>query len=483
MSYIPVNHHRKNSSGGDSVESKREQYKTTGRQKKAQNFNQAQKKGHSRAGSLNLPSVKFSHKRSCNQLIADLLVHLSTENADPNKTVELACSLANAAKKNAAKKKKEPLEVVTRLISETRRMPKATWPIIAENLKQAPPDKAKEGALYLHLFLEMMTAANAPPPDEMAPDEMAPVPTAIPYGSSISPQPMGPAALSPYHGDPNAQSYYQAQPYGAFPATAGPYGSYGYAPPMETAVVTPYYGDPYAPSYYQGLPYSAVTAYGAPLPVSGPVVAPPQAPPPPIATSPAPITDWKGRMSERVVDLLSRLLDGDKVGVGFGFRLLQEIAREQKFNGDDLDGLIAAALEDRTLEQLVPIDNYAKLLLPEENLLAASMRLGIARMLLPMKFVEAVIQEKPARWSIAGEELRKCCNPAKRNDPKPTEGEAKSMMQKMLERVLDRVSSSTLLLLNQRTATDPQDDPAILVLMLLLEGKYARAIADAETNI
>jgi len=57
------------------------------------------------------------------------------------------------------------------------------------------------------------------------------------------------------------------------------------------------------------------------------------------------------------------------------------------------------------------------------------------------------------------------------------------MIQKMLERVLDRVSSRTLLLLNQRTATDPQDDPAMLVLMLLLEGKYARAIADAETNI
>jgi hypothetical protein len=188
-------------------------------------------------------------------------------------------------------------------------------------------------------------------------------------------------------------------------------------------------------------------------------------------------------MSACVGELLSRLHDGDKVKVGLCFDLLREIARKQKFTGDDLDGLIAAALEDRTLEQLVLIDNYAKVLLPEENLLAASMRLGIARMLLPMKFVEAVIQEEPKRWSIAGEELRKCCNPAKRNDPKPTEGEAKSMMQKMLERVLDRVSSRTLLLLNQRTATDPQDDPAMLVLMLLLEGKYARAIADAETNI
>ena len=196
-----------------------------------------------------------------------------------------------------------------------------------------------------------------------------------------------------------------------------------------------------------------------------------------------PITDWKDSMSERVVDLLSRLLDGDKVGVGFCFGLLQKIARKQKFSGDHLDGLIADALKDRTLEELMLIDNYAKLLLPEENLLAASMRLGIARMLLPLKFVEAVIQEEPKRWSIAGEELRKCCNPAKRNDPKPTEGEAKLMIQNMLERVLDRVSSRTLLLLNQRTATDPQDDPAMLVLMLLLEGKYARAIADAETNI
>jgi hypothetical protein len=476
MSYILGNHHRKNSSGGDSVESKREQYKTTGGKKKAQNFNQAQKKGHSRAGSVNFPSVKPSHKPSCNQLIANLLGHLSTEKADPDRTVKLARSLAKLAMK-----KNESLEVVKRLTSEASHMPEATWPIIAENLKQTALGKAKAGALFLQPLINMMTAANAPAPDEMAPDETAPVPNAIPYGSSISPQPMGTAVLSPYGGDPNAPNYYQSQPYGAFPATAGPYGSYGCAP-IENAVVSPY-GDPNAPSYYQGLPYSAVTAYGAPPSVSGPVVAPPQAPPPPIATSPAPITDWKGRMSERVVDLLSRLLDGDKVGVGFGFRLLQEIAREQKFNGDDLDGLIAAALEDRTLEQLVPIDNYAKLLLPEENLLAASMRLGIARMLLPMKFVEAVIQEKPARWSIAGEELRKCCNPAKRNDPKPTEGEAKSMMQKMLERVLDRVSSSTLLLLNQRTATDPQDDPAILVLMLLLEGKYARAIADAETNI
>jgi hypothetical protein len=352
MSYILGNHHRKNSSGGDSVESKREQYKTTGRQKKAQNFNQAQKKGHSRAGSLNLPSVKFSHKRSCNQLIADLLVHLSTENADPNKTVELACSLANAAKKNAAKKKKEPLEVVTRLTSETRRMPKATWPIIAENLKQAPPDKAKEGALYLHLLLEMMTAANAPPPDEMAPDEMAPVPTAIPYGSSISPQ------------------------------------------PMETAVVSPYYGDPNAPSYYQGQPYVAFPAYGAPLPISGSVVAPPQAPPPPIATSPVPITDWKDKMSACVDELLARLLDGDEDAVASGFDLLQDIAREQRFSGDDLDGWIADVLKDCTLQQLDCIDANAKALLLQ-GMLADSLRLGIARMRLPMKFIEAVIQECP----------------------------------------------------------------------------------------
>jgi hypothetical protein len=481
MSYIPVNHHRKNSSGGDSVESKREQYKTTGRQKKAQNFNQAQKKGHSRAGSLNLPSVKFSHKRSCNQLIADLLVHLSTENADPNKTVELACSLANAAKKNAAKKKKEPLEVVTRLTSETRRMPKATWPIIAENLKQAPPDKAKEGALYLHLLLEMMTAANAPPPDEMAPDEMAPVPTAIPYGSSISPQPMETAALSPYYGDQKAPSYYQGQLYGAFPATAGTYGSYGYGPPMETAVVSPYYGDPYAPSYYQGLPYSAVTAYGVPLPVSGPVVAPPQAPLPPIATSPVPITDWKDRMSACVVELLSRLLDGDEDAVASGFDLLRTIAGEQKFSGDELDGLIAAALKDRTLEELVLIDNYAKLLLPEKGLLADSMRLGIARMLLPMKYIEAMMAEVPERWSIATD-LRECCNPAKWGDKKPTEENAKLMIQNMLERVLDRLSPPRLLFLNQMVPYS-QGDPAMLVLKMLLKGKYARAIAYAEANI
>jgi hypothetical protein len=335
------------------------------------------------------------------------------------------------------RQKNEPLEVKETLERYASQLPEATWPIIAENLKQTALGKAKDGAFYLQPLLEMMTAANAPPPENMAP----------------------------------------------IPVTAGPYGSYDYPPAMGIAVVTPSYWDPNAPSYYQGQPYGAFPAYGAPLPVSGPVVAPPQAPPPPIATSPVPITDWKDGMSACVGELLSRLHDGDKVKVGLCFDLLREIARKQKFTGDDLDGLIAAALEDRTLEQLVLIDNYAKVLLPEENLLAASMRLGIARMLLPMKFVEAVIQEEPKRWSIAGEELRKCCNPAKRNDPKPTEGEAKSMMQKMLERVLDRVSSRTLLLLNQRTATDPQDDPAMLVLMLLLEGKYARAIADAETNI
>jgi hypothetical protein len=291
---------------------------------------------------------------------------------------------------------------------------------------------------------------------------------------------MGPAVLSPYGGDPNAPSYYESQPYGAFPATAGQYGSYDYPPAMGIAVVPPY-SDPNAPAYYPGLPYSAVTAYGAPLPVSGPVVAPPQAPPPPIATSPVPITDWKDSMSERVVDLLSRLLDGDEVKVGLRFRLLKTIAGEQKFSGDDLDGLIAAALKDRTLEELVVIDNYAKLLLPKKNLLADSMRLGIARMLLPMKFIKAVIHKEPERWSIAVD-LRTCCNPAKWGDKKPTEENAKLMMQNMLERVLDGLSPLRLLQLNQ-TVPYSQDDPAMLVLKMLLKGKYARAIADAETNI
>jgi hypothetical protein len=436
MSNVSGNYHRKNSSGGDSVESKREQYKTTGRQKKAQDLKQ--KKGHVRAGSLNLPSVKFSHKRSCDQLIADLLVHLSTEKADPNETAKLACRLAKAAKKNAAKKKKEPLEVVTKLTSETWRKPEAMWPVIVENLKQAPPDKAKDGALYLHVLLEMMTAPNAPAPDEMAPDETAPVPNAIPHGSSISPQPMG------------------------------------------TAVLSPYYGDPYAPTYYQGLPYSAVTAYGVPPSTSGPVVAPPQAPPPPIATSPVPITDWKDKMSACVDELLARLLDGDEDAVASGFELLREIARERKFGGDDLDGWIADALKDCTLQQLDCIAANAETLLLQ-GMLADSLRLGIARMRLPMKFIEAVIQEVPERWSIAVD-LKKCCNPANRKDPKPTEEEAKSMMQKMLERALDRLSPPRLLFLNQMVPYS-QGDPAMLVLKTLLKGNYAPAITDAETNI
>jgi hypothetical protein len=56
------------------------------------------------------------------------------------------------------------------------------------------------------------------------------------------------------------------------------------------------------------------------------------------------------------------------------------------------------------------------------------------------------------------------------------------MMQKMLERALDRLSPPRLLFLNQMVPYS-QGDPAMLVLKTLLEGKYARAIADAETNI
>jgi hypothetical protein len=56
------------------------------------------------------------------------------------------------------------------------------------------------------------------------------------------------------------------------------------------------------------------------------------------------------------------------------------------------------------------------------------------------------------------------------------------MMQKMLERVLDRLPSPRLLQLNQAVPYS-QDAPAMLVLKTLLEGKYAPALADAETNI
>jgi hypothetical protein len=383
MSYISGKHHRKNSSGGDPAESKRDQYKTTGRQKKVQDLKQ--KKGHVRASSVNLPSVKPSRKPDCNELIGKLLGHLTTEKADPKRTVRLARELAKTASK-----KNKSLEVKKSLKKDASKLPEATWPIIAENLKQTALDKAKDGAFYLQVLHKKMTAANAPPPDETAPDETARVPTAIPHGSSISPQ------------------------------------------PMETAVVSPYYGDPNAPSYYQGQPYVAFPAYGAPLPISGSVVAPPQAPPPPIATSPVPITDWKDKMSECVDELLARLLDGDEDAVASGFDLLQDIAREQRFSGDDLDGWIADVLKDCTLQQLDCIAANAETLLLQ-GMLADSLRLGIARMRLPMKFIEAVIQEVPERWSIAVD-LRKCCNPANRKDPKPTEGEAKSMMQKMLER-------------------------------------------------
>jgi hypothetical protein len=343
MSYISGNHHRKNSSGGDSVETKRDQYKTTGRQKKAQNFNQAQKKGHSRAGSLNLPSVKLSRKPDCDELIGKLLGHLTTEKADPKTTVKLARELAKTASK-----KNNPLEVMETLERDASQLPEATWPIIAENLKQTALGEAKDGAFYLQALLKTMTAANAPAPDETAPTPA----TAGPYGSYA----YGPPYWAVPATAPNG-SYAYGPPYWAFPATA-PYGSYGCAP-MEIAVVTPPYWDPNAPSYYQGH-YGAFPAYGVPPPDSGPGVAPPQAPPPPIATAPVPITDWKDRMSKRVVELLARLFDGDKVGVGFCFGLLKTIAGEQKFSGDDLDGLIAAALENRTLEELVIIDNYAK---------------------------------------------------------------------------------------------------------------------------
>jgi hypothetical protein len=90
-------------------------------------------------------------------------------------------------------------------------------------------------------------------------------------------------------------------------------------------------------------------------------------------------------------------------------------------------------------------------------------------------------QKAPERSSIVVD-LRNCCNPAKWGDGKPTEAEAKLMIQNMLERVLDRLPPRKLVLLNQ-TASDAQDDPATLVLKMLLKGKYAQAIADAETNI
>jgi hypothetical protein len=185
-------------------------------------------------------------------------------------------------------------------------------------------------------------------------------------------------------------------------------------------------------------------------------------------------------MSNCVANLRACLLDDNKVEAGNAFHLLREIARERKFSGDDLDGLIADALKDCTLEHLDRIDANAKALLPQ-GMLADSMRLGIARMLLPMNFVAAVMQEAPERWSIAGD-LRNCCNPAKRGDGKPTEAEAKLMIQNMLVRVLDRLPPWKLALLNQ-TAPFPQNESAMLVLKMLLEGKYAQAIADAETNI
>src|SRR5262249_41332289 len=138
---------------------------------------------------------------------------------------------------------------------------------------------------------------------------------------------------------------------------------------------------------------------------------------------PVPITDWKDKMSGCVVELLAHLSDGDEDEVASGFTLLKKIAGEQKFSGDDLDGLIADALKAGTLQELERID-HAKTLLPLTGLLADSMRLGIARMFVPMKFIEAVIEEVPERWSIAGD-LRKCCNPAKWGDKRPTEEEAK----------------------------------------------------------
>jgi hypothetical protein len=162
------------------------------------------------------------------------------------------------------------------------------------------------------------------------------------------------------------------------------------------------------------------------------------------ASQPAKIDDWNTRASKCMADLVERLGDGDEEKVGAVFRKMQKIAREQKFDGETIDGWISAALKPYTRRALVAIYVGSINLLPSESLLADSVRLGIRRMLTPRELIKAIMEDDPAKVSLFAGALRDCCNPAKLGDKYPDDKQARDMMNRMLDGVLATFSDMDL---------------------------------------
>jgi hypothetical protein len=154
--------------------------------------------------------------------------------------------------------------------------------------------------------------------------------------------------------------------------------------------------------------------------------------------------------------------------------LMQDIANEEKFTGDTIGLWISNALADYPLDALQNVIGNATDLLPQNGLLADSVKLGIKRMWVPLELIKAITEgEGDKTWALAGG-LRDCCNPAKWGDKKPGEAQANAMMTHMLERALGTLSDEQLyaLSLKMPTAEQVTKHPAVLILGDLLATTY-----------
>jgi hypothetical protein len=184
--------------------------------------------------------------------------------------------------------------------------------------------------------------------------------------------------------------------------------------------------------------------------------------------------DWNATASECMADVLDRLERGDPDEVHSGFNLLQDVATEGKFTGETIDGWIAEALKDYSLEDLEKLHMHAGLLLPTDNLLSPIICLGIERVHVALKLVKAITDGQHGPVLALANRLRRSCNPAKSGDKKPDEDQATMMMWDMLDKAVAKLADDERHALSQAIFAAPATEmaPAVLILHELMKIKY-----------
>ncbi len=193
----------------------------------------------------------------------------------------------------------------------------------------------------------------------------------------------------------------------------------------------------------------------------------------PSGSQPAKVDDWNTRASTCMSDLLESLDDRDQKKIDRSFGKMRNVAREQKFADDTINGWISSAGRIYARVALRQIYESAIEQLPAQNLMADSVRRGIARILAPLELINAIKEGRSEKaWEFA-DVVRNSCDPNKWGDEKPDEKQARDMMQSMLDTVLANFSDKELyeLDLAVRSETTPQH-PAIYALEILMRFKY-----------